>query len=176
MKKKKVILLVLLVLAVLAAGVLGGILLHDSLAAKRVLETLTVEEFETRLTQYEIPSDQIPGYFLGDGWTVCIKNIHDGENHPLLLMIGGYFQKDGEEDFYFNFAKLERFSRADNYNMKFTDELQYAETVQAGSTPVYLMEYTGNRFELLWFSEGGEYRIIAQSTLETMRAVAETVA
>lgn len=136
-------------------------------------ELLSMEEYETALQEFGIPDYKIPNYFYeGERWKAEITNTNKKD---AISQISATFTR-GDEEFRFVVASTsENDTFYKNTNMKFPG-VEYAETVQAGETPVYLFDYGKGTYMLIYFKYNCEFNITAKNTtLETMRAIAQSV-
>ena len=145
-------------------------ILHIRFEPEEDGELMYMEEYETALQEFGIPDYKIPFYFYeGERWRAEIKY---SKKEPDVAWISAAFTQ-GDKAFEFIVTS---FSSDDHSrDMKFPD-VEQAETIQAGETPVYLFGYGKGKFLLLYFFNNCEFRVIANdTTLETMREVAQTV-
>jgi len=133
-------------------------------------ELLMMEEYETALQEFGIPDYKIPNYFYeGERWKAEITNTHKKNG---LVQVSATFTR-GDEEIRFVVASTKESGAIKN--RKFPG-VEYAETVQAGETPVYLFDYGKGSFLLIYFKYNCEFNITAKNTtLETMRAIAKSV-
>ena len=130
--------------------------------------SMTMIELEADLKEHGFDDVKLPRYFYKGEWQIkdiqyriddkltevdfCVENKYES----YVLYIDLYYEKD--------FSRSSTFLGAEG-----------GETIQSNNTSVYLFDHGNNRFELVYFMNKTKYYISAVSSIDRIRALAETV-
>ena len=130
--------------------------------------TMTLAELETDLREHGFEDVKIPGLFYEDK---CIATSVKYNINSKLQQVNFSLAVSNKE-YRFDICSIEL---GENYHTYTYQGTEGALTLQTSSCTAYIIDHGKDRFEIKYIFNNNEYTVIAQDTLESIKAIAITI-